>query len=71
MSDNYSYLDQNSEELSAKGNYRFETNAQLCWFKSYDKIETPPEDYVPDKIGGIDLGKARKRENEIRKNNNN
>jgi hypothetical protein len=72
MSDNYSYLDQNSEELSAKGNGGLRQMHSFVGLNHDDKIETPPEDYVPDKIGEVDLGKVQeKRENEIRKNNNN
>ena len=58
MSDNYSYLDQNSDELSAKGNGG---TRQMHSFVSIDhrleKIDTPPEDYEPDKVKETDLTK--------------
>ena len=35
MSDNYSYLDQSSEEMGAKGRWGNETNAQFCKITLY------------------------------------
>ena len=38
--------------LSAKGNWRNKTNASFFIIKSvWFSIETPPENYSPDKIG--------------------
>ena len=58
MSDNYAYLDLSPDELSAKGTGG---TRQMHFFSPLDSedysIETPPEDYSPDKIGQIDMGK--------------
>jgi len=59
MSDNYAYLDLSPDELSAKGTGG---TRQMHFFSALDDsenytIETPPEDYSPDKIGQIDMGK--------------
>ncbi len=58
MSDNYAYLDLTPDELSAKGNGG---TRQMHLYSALDSenysIETPPEDYSPDKIGAIDMGK--------------
>ena len=58
MSDNYAYLDLSPDELSAKGNGG---TRQMHFFSALNSmnysIETPPEDYSPDKIGPIDMGK--------------
>ena len=66
MSDNYSYLDQSNESMSAKGDGGLR---QMHSFVSLDfngKINTPPEDYQPDKVGEVDLGKLQaQRESEI------
>ena len=51
ISDNFSFLDQDSDDLSAKGNggmrqlYNYVTINN-----SEERIETPEENYVPDKI---------------------
>lgn len=55
ISDNYSYLDQNSEELSAKGNGGMRQLYNYATIDYVDKIETPPDDYVPDKIGEVNI----------------
>jgi hypothetical protein len=57
MSDNYSYLDQNSDDLSAKGNGGMRQMHSFVKLNNDNKINTPPEDYQPDKIGEVDLGK--------------
>jgi hypothetical protein len=51
LSDMYSYLDQSAEDMSAKGNGGIR---QLRHFSALDEntsIQTPDEDYVPDKVG--------------------
>ena len=55
VSDNYSFLDQNSDELSAKGNGGLRQLYNYATINHNDKIETPPDDYVPDKIGEVNL----------------
>tara|TARA_Y100000816_G_scaffold292597_1_gene288933 strand:- start:20 stop:604 length:585 start_codon:yes stop_codon:yes gene_type:complete len=68
LSDNYSYLDQSSEELLAKGSGG---TRQIHSFSKIDeehKINTPPDDYIPDKVGTVDFSKIREqRNNEINK----
>jgi len=69
MSDNYSYLDQTNQEMSAKeGNGGMRQMHSFVGIQQNDKIETPPEDYVPDKVGEVDLGKIQaSREEDIQK----
>lgn len=50
VSDNYSFLDQNSEDLSAKGNGGMRQLYSYATINQQDSIETPPDDYVPDKV---------------------
>ena len=50
VSDNYSFLDQNSDELSAKGNGGMRQLYNYATINQSDKIETPPDDYTPDKV---------------------
>lgn len=68
MSDNYSYLDQTAEELKAKGNGGMRQMHNFVTLSHKDVIETPPEDYEPDKVGTVDLSKLRgQREMDIKK----
>ena len=68
LSDNYSYLDQTSEEMSAaKGNGGMRQMHSFVRLNQIDKIQTPPEDYEPDKVGQVDLGKIQaQRANDIK-----
>ena len=67
MSDNYSYLDQTSDEMEAKGNGGLRQMHSFVKLNHNDKIDTPPEDYEPDKVGQVDLGKIQaQRENDVR-----
>jgi len=50
-SDNYSYLDMSSEDLSAKGNGGQRIMHNYAGINMSDQIETPPEDYDPNRIG--------------------
>lgn len=50
ISDNFSFLDQNSDDLSAKGNGGMRQLYSYATINYDDKINTPPEDYVPDKV---------------------
>ena len=55
MSDNYSFLDQSIESLSAKGDgglRQLRNNVKLDY---EDQIETPPDDYVPNKVGEVSM----------------
>ena len=70
LSDNYSYLDLNSDDLSAKGNGGLRILHNYVTLDATCPIETPPESYVPDKIGNVDLGKIQmKRNQDIEKYN--
>ena len=63
LSDNYSYLNLTSEELSAKGNGGLRMMHNNVHINDSFKIETPEEDYQPDKIGDVDLGKLQMKRN--------
>ena len=52
VSDNYSFLDQNADELSSKGNGGLRQLYHYTTLDHVDSIETPPDTYVPDKIKG-------------------
>lgn len=60
ISDSFSFLDQGSDEMSAKGSGGLRQMHNYVAIGQSDTIETPPEDYVPDKIGGdMSLDKLR------------
>ncbi len=68
QSDNYSFYDMGADELSAKGSGGVRQMHNYCTPLNEDSIETPPDNYVPDKIGknGIDMDKIiQDREKEI------
>tara|TARA_B110001454_G_scaffold218409_1_gene246282 strand:- start:1750 stop:2310 length:561 start_codon:yes stop_codon:yes gene_type:complete len=66
LSDNYSYLDQTNEEMMAKGSGGIRQMHSFVKLNHNETINTPPEDYEPDKVGQVDLGKIQaKREQEI------
>lgn len=70
ISDNYSFLDQDANELSAKGNggMRQMHNYVDINDNNISFSNTPKEDYRPDKIGNVTIDKIRMmRENEIPK----
>ena len=67
LSDNYSYLDLSPDDLSAKGNGGLRMMHSYSGVMDNQKIETPEDDYEPDKIGEVDLGKIQsQREADIR-----
>ena len=69
LSDNYSYLSLSSDELSAKGNGGLMMMHNAIHINDNFKINTPNEDYIPDKIGDVDLGKLEmERNNDIKLN---
>ena len=69
LSDNYSYLDMTAEELSAKGDGGLRMRHNYMLINENQIIATPPDDYEPDKVGAVDLGKLQaERNNEIRQN---
>ena len=67
LSDNYSYLDLSADDLSAKGNGGMRIMHSYSGINENQKIHTPEDDYEPDKIGEVDLGKMQsEREADIR-----
>ena len=66
-SDSFSYWDQTSEELSAKGNGGLRQLYNYATIDSNDRIEAPAEDYKPDKIGSVSLEQLQQtRNNDIK-----
>jgi hypothetical protein len=57
LSDNYSYLDMTAEELSAKGDGGLRMMHSYSTISQNQTIATPPDDYEPNKVGQVDLGK--------------
>lgn len=57
MSDNFSFLDQSIESLSAKGNGGLRQMRNNVTLEYLDNIETPPDDYTPNKIGDMSMEK--------------
>ena len=62
-SDNYSFLDQSADELSAKGNGGMRQLYNYATIDIVDKIETPPDTYSPDKVGSVSLEKLQQQRN--------
>lgn len=62
-SDNYSFLDQSPDELSAKGNGGMRQLYNYATIDTVDKIETPPDNYSPDKVGSVSLEKLQQQRN--------
>ena len=50
LSDNYSYLDQNSDEMGVKGEGGLRQMHSFVKLDHSFKIDTPPEDYVKEKL---------------------
>lgn len=67
VSDCYSFLDQDATELSAKGNGGLRQLYNYATLDHVDKIDTPPEDYTPDKIGNVNMEKIESERNNILK----
>ena len=57
MSDNFSFLDQSIESMSAKGNGGLRQLRNYATLQDNNFIETPPDDYVPNKIGDMSMEK--------------
>ena len=67
-SDNYSFWDMSSDDLSAKGNGGLKQMHNYAVPDMVGVIETPPDTYIPDKIGGVTLDTlTQSREKELRK----
>lgn len=56
-SDYFSFLDQSSEELSAKGDGGLRQMYNYATYNLQDSIQTPDEDYIPDTIKDVSLEK--------------
>jgi len=66
VSDNYSFLDQESSELSAKGNGGLRQLHHYATIHDNDCIETPPDTYAADTIGSVSMEQLQqKRNNDI------
>lgn len=70
-SDNFSFLDQSSDELSAKGNGGMRQLYNYATIDLVDKIETPPDNYSPDKVGSVSLEQLQQQRNSEIKNGSN
>ena len=57
LSDNYSYLDQTSYELSTKGEGGMRQMHSFATYNITDEIETPPETFVSEKIKSGNVSK--------------
>ena len=72
LSDNYSYLDQNSDDLSTKGEGGLRQMHAFATYNLKDEIETPPETFISEKIksGSVSklLTKMQEERNEEMKN---
>ena len=72
-SDSYSFLDQDSEDLSAKGNGGMRQTWHYATLDSNNNnmsIETPPDTYVPDKVEASSFKNfTDTRDNEIKQQN--
>jgi len=55
VSDNFSFLDQTDEELSAKGSGGMRQLYNYATINHNDTIQTPPDSYSPDKVGSNSL----------------
>ena len=51
MSDSYSYLDQDSDEMGVKGNGGLRQMHSFTKINDSITIDTPPEDYVKERMG--------------------
>lgn len=70
-SDNFSFLDQSADELSAKGNGGMRQLYNYATIDTVDKIETPPDNYSPDKVGSVSLEQLQqKRQMDIQQSSN-
>jgi glutaredoxin-related protein len=65
VSDNYSFLDQPSDSLLAKGDGGMRQLYSYATINYNDQINTPPDDYSPDTIGNVSLDKLQNERNKI------
>ena len=62
-SDNYSFLDQDSEDLSAKGSGGMRQLHHYSSLQENSTIETPPDNYEANTIKGVSLEKLQQQRN--------
>jgi hypothetical protein len=62
-SDSFSFWDQTSDDLSAKGNGGMRQLYNYATVDSNMRIEAPKEDYAPDKIGSVSLENLQQQRN--------
>ena len=62
-SDNYSFLDQDPQSLSAKGDGGMRQQHHYASLDYSAEFETPPENYTPDKIGQVTLEQLQQKRN--------
>ena len=63
VSDNYSFLDQDAESLSAKGDGGMRQQHHYATLDMQSMIETPPDTYTPDKVGQVSMEKLQQQRN--------
>ena len=69
FSDNFSYLDQSSDSLMAKGDGGMRQIRNNATIEYCDNIETPEENYISEKISEINIQKINnERDNDIKIN---
>jgi hypothetical protein len=62
-SDNYSFLDQDAESLSAKGDGGMRQQHHYAGLDYYSNIDTPPDNYTPDKVGQVSMEQLQQQRN--------
>ena len=62
-SDNFSFLDQDSTSLSAKGDGGMRQQHHYAGLEHNGDIDTPPDTYEPDKIGEVSLEQLQQKRN--------
>lgn len=63
VSDQFSFIDMSSDDLSAKGSGGLRQMYNYATLDTNDKIATPDEDYVPNKASDSDLEKYQQERN--------
>jgi len=64
VSDNYSFWDQDADSLSAKGDGGMRQLYNYSTINQNDSINTPEENYQPDKIGEVTIEKLQNERNQ-------
>jgi hypothetical protein len=62
-SDNYSFLDQDATSLSAKGDGGMRQQHHYAGLDYNSSIDTPPDNYQPDKIGPVSMEQLQQKRN--------